>query len=421
MQKSWVPGALLGALCTVVAAAMVIAPPEALAQQTIRVYVDGRLVTFDVPPTLSEGRVLVPLRGIFEQLGATVDYDAPTQHIVAIRGAQTVALTVGSRQAMVNGAPQLLDVPANTINGRTMVPLRFISEALGASVQWLAASQTILIGSPGAAQAPPAAETAAVLPTQLYGQLVAVTTGDTPRIVIRHAGQDSTIIVTPATSISRVNAETHAGGSAALGALQKGDLVTVTVNAKNEATGIAATYRLSSVGRIVGVDRGTRTVTVSGGRTYAVMPDADITFNGQRAAFSALQVGRVATFSVVEGTNQAYEAHVSMPTASAAVTPPPAVAAALRIAAPANGATVGSAFIVQGTAQPGATVVVTVQPRLLGAMQQAQTTADARGAWQVALNVDSLVRFVSFPYVVSAVQIVNGVQSDPASVEVTVH
>lgn len=409
----------LGVLIIVVAAMTLVAPQTAPAQQAIRVYIDGRLTNFDVPPTSVQGRVLVPLRGIFEQLGATVDYDARSQHIVAVRDTQTVELTIGSRQASVNGAARLLDVPAFTINGRTMVPLRFIGESLGASVQWIAASQTILIGTTGAAQAPPPPSTppVSVSTSEISGRLVAVTTGQNARIVIRHSGQDSTIIVTPATSISRFNVETNAGGSAALGMLQKGDQATATVNQQNEATKVVATYRVPPAAKIASVNQGTRTVTLSDGRTYVVMSDADITLNGQKSDFSALAAGRIALFSVIEGTNQAYEVHVSIP---AAATPPPQGVVAPNITAPANGATVSSSFTVQGTAQPGAMVIVRVQGRLLGDTQQAQTTAAANGAWQMAMSVNALP-FISFPYVVSAVQIVNGTQSDPSSVEVTVH
>ncbi len=403
-----------------VGALVLMVPQVAPAQQGIRVYVDGRLANFDVPPTMVQGRVLVPLRGVFEQLGATVDYDARTQHIMAIRGAQTVELTIGSRQARVNGTPSLLDVPAFTIAGRTMVPLRFVSESLGADVQWVEASRTILIGTTGAAQAPPPPSIQAAPTAQISGRLVAVTTGDNPRIVVRHNGQDSTISVTPETSISRFNTATNTGGSAALGMLQKGDQATVIVNQKNEAVKIVASYRVPPDGKIASVNTVNRIVTLSDSRTYAVMPDANITLNGESANFSALQVGRIAGFSVIEGTNQAYEVHVTIPVYPTAATPPPAAVSVPKIAAPANGTTVGSSFIVQGTAQPGAMVVVRVQPRLLGTAKQAQTTADAKGAWQVAINLDS-VPFVSFPYVVSAVQIVSGSQSDPASVEVTVH
>jgi hypothetical protein len=407
----------------VVLAAALSAPLSypALAQAAIRVYIDGQAVTFDMPPTMMQGRVLVPLRGIFERLGATVDYDPRTQHIVAIRGAQTVELTIGSRQARVNEAPTLLDVPALAINGRTMVPLRFISEALGATVQWAEASRTILIGSPDAAALPPpAAPQPQPLPQPqsqtLSGRLVAVSTGDNPRIVVRTGDQDRTVSVMAETAIFRFNAETNAGGSAPLGALRKGDQVSVEVNAQNRATKITATYRVPAAGKITGVNPSNRTVTLEDGRTYVVLPDADITLDGKAADFSAIQAQRIARFSVIEGTNQAYEVRVAVPTAA---TPPPATVSAPTIMSPTSGATVGSTFPVQGKAQAGALVVVKVQPKLLGQTAQAQTTAAADGSWSVNLSVSTLP-FVAFPYVLSAVQIVRGTQSDPTSVEVNV-
>lgn len=238
----------------VVLALIALITPSAVLAQAIHVYVDQQLVNFDVSPVMIQGRVLVPLRGIFERLGATVDYDAPTQHIVAIRAQQNVELTVGSRQAHVNGVPKLLDVPAFTINNRTMVPLRFISESLGADVRWDNATQTILIGSgmAGGPTAPPAGPAPAA--GALSGRLVAVTTGQSPSIVVRRGGQDTTVSVTADTAIYRYNADTNAGGSAALGALRKGDAVAVQMDRSGQAAKITA--------------------TLANGQSYGVQPDA---------------------------------------------------------------------------------------------------------------------------------------------------
>jgi len=404
-------------LALIVMTAIALVPQIAPAQQAIRVYVDGRPVNFDVPPQVIQGRVLVPLRGVFEQLGATVDYDAATQHIVAVRQSQTVELTIGSRQARVNTQPKLLDVPAFTISGRTMVPLRFVSEALGAAVQWIDASRTILIASPGTAMMPPPAAPAAQNPSQISGRLMAVTTGQTPQIVVRASNnQDHTIAVVPETAIFRYNGDTNSGGSAPLGVLRAGDHVVVDVNGQNQATKITATYRVGAVGRIASVTASNRTVTLANGNSFVVLPDAVITLNGQNADFSAIQNGRNAQFSVVQGTNQAYEVRVTTPSS----TPAPTSVGVPTISAPANGATVGTTFPVTGKATAGALVVVRAQPRLLGQTAQAQTTADANGNWTVNMSVSS-IPFVSFPYVISAVQIVGGTQSDPASIEVTVH
>ncbi len=390
-------------------------PPGAFAQQApIRVYVDGQELAFDVPPNVIQGRVLVPLRGIFERLGATVDYDSQSQHIVAVRGPQTVELTIGSRQAHVNSNATLLDVPAFTIAGRTMVPLRFISESLGANVQWVEASRAILIGSTGASSPapPPPAQSQTI-----SGRLLSVSAGDHPQIVVRSNGQDYTIMVMPETAIFRYNAQSRAGGSAPLGALERGDHVTVDVNGQYQANKITAEYRVAASGRIATVNGRNRAVTLANGEAFVVLNDARITLNGQAADFSALQNGRNARFLVIEGTNQAYVVNVAD---ASAQTPAPISVNAPLIASPGNGATVGSTFSVEGSALPGALVVVRAQPRLLGNTVQQQAVANSAGRWKANMNVSS-IPFVSFPYVISAVEIVNGVQSDSASVEVNVH
>ncbi len=400
-------------LVSLIVAVSFMVHPGVLAQQApIRVYVDGQALSFDVPPNMIQGRVLVPLRGIFERLGATVDFDPQTQHIVAVRGPQTVELTIGSRQARVNSNAALLDVPAFTIAGRTMVPLRFISESLGANVQWIEASQTILIGSTGASPPPPVPS-----PGQtISGRLLSVSSGDHPQIVVRSDNQDYTILVLPETAIFRYNAQGNAGGSAPLGSLQRGDHVVVDVNGQKQAVKITAQYRVGASGRIATVNGRNRTVTLTNGESFVVLNDARITLNGQGADFSAFQNGRTARFLVIEGTNEAYEVNVAD---TSAQNPSVTVVSAPSIAVPGNGATVGNAFSVEGSANPGAMVVVRAQPRLLGNTIQQQTVANGAGRWRVDMNVSS-IPFVTFPYVISAVEIVNGVQSDPASIEVSV-
>ncbi len=113
--------------------------------QGIRVVLDGREVRFDQPPAMIDGRLMVPLRGIFEALNSDVLYSAATRSIKATKGATVVELALGSRQAAIDGRPVYLDVPADTLGGRTMVPLRFVSEALGAEVKWEGASRTVRI------------------------------------------------------------------------------------------------------------------------------------------------------------------------------------------------------------------------------------------------------------------------------------
>ena len=118
--------------------------------QEIHVTVNGDLVQFvGQAPVQRFGSVLVPLRGVFEKLGATVAYDGASKSILAVRGSTSVQIQIGSLTAQVNGEAKTLSSPASSVNGTTLVPLRFVSEALGAEVKWSAASQTVIISTNG--------------------------------------------------------------------------------------------------------------------------------------------------------------------------------------------------------------------------------------------------------------------------------
>ncbi|MBN9501037.1 MAG: hypothetical protein BGO01_07400 [Armatimonadetes bacterium 55-13] len=114
--------------------------------QEIRVTVDGDPINFSgVEPITRNGRVFVPLRGVFESMGAFVDWDQATKTINAQRNQKDVRLTIGDRYALVDGKTMFMDEPPMVIQGRTMVPLRFLSESLGADVQWMSADHMVAI------------------------------------------------------------------------------------------------------------------------------------------------------------------------------------------------------------------------------------------------------------------------------------
>lgn len=113
--------------------------------QGIIVLIDDQLQQYDQTPVNVDGRTMVPLRAIFEALGAKVEWDGATQTVTATKDDTTVVLTINSNEAWVNGKKVLLDVPAKLINENTMVPIRFVSEALGANVEWDNYSQSVII------------------------------------------------------------------------------------------------------------------------------------------------------------------------------------------------------------------------------------------------------------------------------------
>lgn len=102
-------------------------------------------------PRMLGGRVMVPLRGVIERLGGSVLYDAATQVITGAHPGTSdqFRLRVGSDQALVNGKNVTLDTPPRVIAGTTYVPLRFVSEALGAQVSWDNANHTVVISAAG--------------------------------------------------------------------------------------------------------------------------------------------------------------------------------------------------------------------------------------------------------------------------------
>jgi hypothetical protein len=146
------PPAVRGAIAAIAAAfalALLCGPvaQPAAAQQYVTVIIGGQPMTFDQPPIVRDGRVFVPLRGVFERLGASVVYS--NGQINATGQGRTISLTIGSTQAVVNGQPTTLDVAPFLVGARTLVPLRFIAESLGAHVNWNNNTSTVTINHGG--------------------------------------------------------------------------------------------------------------------------------------------------------------------------------------------------------------------------------------------------------------------------------
>lgn len=102
----------------------------------IQVFINGKKVAFDTMPVIQNNRTLVPVRAIFEGLGAEVKWNGATNTVSSTKGSQSLSLVIGSTNAVVDGKNVQLDVPASIMNSRTMVPLRFIGEAYGNKVDY---------------------------------------------------------------------------------------------------------------------------------------------------------------------------------------------------------------------------------------------------------------------------------------------
>ena len=120
-------------------------PQQATAASSIKLVVNGRTITPDAAPYIENNRTFVPIRFAAEPIGATADWDASSKTATITKGDNVIKIVIGSKTATINGVNTTLDAAAAVRNGRTFVPIRFVSEALDATVDWDSANQTVRI------------------------------------------------------------------------------------------------------------------------------------------------------------------------------------------------------------------------------------------------------------------------------------
>lgn len=123
---------------TVLASSIGVAP--------VTITVDNQLVTSDVPPQIVNSRTFVPIRFLANALGAEVSWNQAQRMVLVIKGSDQIQLFIGG-DALKNGALMPVDVPPFIVSGRTMVPLRFISEAFGCKVDWNEEERRVIVES----------------------------------------------------------------------------------------------------------------------------------------------------------------------------------------------------------------------------------------------------------------------------------
>lgn len=135
-------------ICTVLVSAMIgLVPCMAQASDDVKVVIDGRPIQFDVPAQIINGRTMVPVRKVFEELGMSIQWDEESQSVLAGKTGVIIELPIGSLTVYHNTVSQTTDTPAQIVDGRTLVPIRLISEFSGAIVSWDDAARTVYITS----------------------------------------------------------------------------------------------------------------------------------------------------------------------------------------------------------------------------------------------------------------------------------
>jgi hypothetical protein len=321
---------LAGGLCL---ALLLVARALPVGAQAIAVYVDGRSVTFDQPPIITGGRVLVPVRGVFQRLGARVDWQAERRTVVARRGATVVVLRPDNAIGEVDGRLVRLDVPATIVAGRVLVPLRFVSQALGASVVWEPSARIVYVVSPGAVARrpghpvpdrpilpPPASPAPIITPVPAPAQPVLTAVEGTvhrvdtliapPQLYVR---VDSTVLafsVGPDAAIFVSDVATGRGGAASLGQIQRGDHVRLTLSPLGHVLAIRASYR-ELAGRLDGL--GARTLFLADGQGFRLADEVLIVVDGREATRDLLHQGMEVVLRLNPVTNEVWMVRARSP------------------------------------------------------------------------------------------------------------
>ncbi len=124
-------------IASMLAYSMVTGQVEPAKRQSMVVTVNGEDVHFaTAQPFIKGGHTLVPVRGVFEKIGARVDWDVDKKIVSAYKPGIEVVMQIGSNKALVNNQEKWIPMPAQIVSGSTMVPLRFLSESLGATVSY---------------------------------------------------------------------------------------------------------------------------------------------------------------------------------------------------------------------------------------------------------------------------------------------
>jgi hypothetical protein len=271
---SWVGAVLLALLSAAPAAA-------------ITVQVDGRPLPSAPPAVQVRGRVLLPMRAVWEGLGATVRWEAATRTIVGVRADTVVRMEINRNIAYINDHAVALDVPPLLVHDRAYVPVRFAAEALGADVRWEGVTRTVYVTLPPADVDLPG-------PGSVAGVIVLM--NDT-QVVLAVDGRQRPFAFTRDTSLLQDGRPVDPTG------LRRGSLAQVEHDGQGIAVRIVAS--LATVTGIVAEKAPDRLLL--GTQLYAVDPEVEVTTaDGVAARYEDIRVGDRVTLAVTPATTTVF-------------------------------------------------------------------------------------------------------------------
>lgn len=138
--------------------------PELRALSLDSVIILDKPVKFDTPPVIKSGRTLIPVRGVAASLGADVAWNAETNTVTITKGDNVIEFVINDDMMKINGQSKKLDVPAQIVNRRTVVPLRALIESMNLGVEWDKDTETVVISEEPVTEEPAVDEPAAEEP-----------------------------------------------------------------------------------------------------------------------------------------------------------------------------------------------------------------------------------------------------------------
>ncbi len=284
------------------AAALAAPPPPKHDEAPVReiaIVVNGEELARDPAPRIVGGRLLVPVVRIYSALGISVARDG--DQLIASAPAKRIVIRIGSSVATVDTRRVPMEAPAQTIEGATYVPLRFVADSLGAQVAYDPKASRVEVVSTVVGRTP-GLEQRSGGTTQIVGGISAIDLNSAPEsITVTRGPSERTIAITSDAKIVVQDVVTRTETAAALSDLHVGDAVGILLRRDGRVDRVVARFA-SRAGTIAAVSASTF-VLQSG---YVVSPDKStaITLNGQPAALGDLKVGDSVTVRLNPDTGE---------------------------------------------------------------------------------------------------------------------
>jgi hypothetical protein len=288
--------------------------------RAIAIVINGESVDTDTPPIVRRGRLLVPLRDVFDALGIVVTRAGDDIHARLPTG--TVSFKVSSSIALVNGAPVTLDAPVTDVDGTDYVPLSLLIAAFGAQAGYDQRGARVEIVSPYIGRNSATEQARAGGGTDVQGIVSAIDDDSSPpSITVVRGGVPRTISLTSEAKIWTEDVTIHSQLRGTLDDLRVGDAVHAIVARDGRVVSVFDFYK-STNGTIIAVSPSS--LVLASGRVVTPESTTEIALNGAAAQLSDLRPGDVVTVRSNPESGEQREIVVSRALANQVATAPPA-------------------------------------------------------------------------------------------------